>query len=317
MQQPRAIPTDSPYPGWHYCHLPEARKELKERLEDALCAAEIYAVNFLTLYDKLEKLMEAAWLLLQQRAEKDKEIVIKQGEEKEQNNPLSAILTLLVAALQPERIFLLWYEEGKAVDLLVVVPDRAGKPFSHHGTIIEAACYGITEVSFSLRLSSLFRQHIEEGHPFWLTDCTKDKQVYEKDASSLPVPSPARHEEVKQKAGNLFYAGLSKAASFFESAKAASDRSDPATALFLLHQTAEFSLRALIRSLTGREVKEHSITLLAKHLRRCAPGLTPFFSTDKPEEERLLSLLESAYLKGRYADSFEVKGEDVALLLQK
>ena len=83
------------YPPWHYqplklmnaeianpmgvitqffavYQLPQARKQFKDMLEDAMSVGEVYAVNYLNLYEHLEKLMEAAWLLLQADGEKNK-----------------------------------------------------------------------------------------------------------------------------------------------------------------------------------------------------------------------------------------------------
>src|SRR3954469_20904383 len=92
--EPHSTPQNEDYPPWHYqplrllkseiadplgviagffsiYQLPQARKHLKEMLEDASSAVEVYAVNYLTFYDNIEKLMEAAWLLLQ--ADKQKQ----------------------------------------------------------------------------------------------------------------------------------------------------------------------------------------------------------------------------------------------------
>ena len=81
------------YPPWHYqplrlllseianpmgviaqffsvYQLPQARKYLKDMLEDAMSAMEVHAVNYLTFYNNMERLMEAAWLLMQADKEK-------------------------------------------------------------------------------------------------------------------------------------------------------------------------------------------------------------------------------------------------------
>lgn len=91
--EPHSTPQNDDYPPWHYqplrllnseianplsvlagffsiYQLPQARKHLKDMLEDATSVVEVYAVNYLTLYDNLERLIEAAWLVLQIDKEK-------------------------------------------------------------------------------------------------------------------------------------------------------------------------------------------------------------------------------------------------------
>ncbi len=322
----------SPYPDWHYqplrllkdeianpievvkeffsgYTLPQWRKHFKEMLEDAMCAVEVYSVNYLTLYDAIEKLVEAAWLLLQSQRKEGINSAVKSGGES-----LSSILQLITAAMQPERIFLLSHKEGQLIDLLIVMPDTSAKPFNYYEAIITTVCCGIAEVSFSLHLSSRLEKQVSEGHPFYRLVCTEDKLVYSAEGTAVPLPSSGSQEEFKAKAQQQFNLGFARSETFFESAKGSLESGDVATAMFFLHQSAELSLRALIRSLSGNEVKEHSLGILAKHIRRFSPALAALFAPSQGEERERILLLESAYLKGRYSDSFSPSGEDLLQL---
>ena len=330
-------PKQFDYPDWHYqplrlmkkelenplevikaffsgYTLPQAKTHFREMLEDAMCNIEMHSINYLTLYNSIEKLIEAAWLIKQQHKEetKENEMIVSEGK-----NILQAILDMLVHTIHPERIFLLSYEEGKAIDLLLIVSGSSNKSFSHYGILIEAACHSIPSVSFSLHESATFRGYLEEGYPFWLTTCRQEKQVYDSGTSPFPQPSEDKAEAWKKKTWDIFHTGMAKGCSFFDRAKNCLEEEDNGLALFMLHGAAELPLRALIRSLAGHEVKEHNLTVLLKHLRRCAPEITKIFPGSTEKDKALLTLLDSAYRKGRYDDDFTAETEDILTLMQK
>ena len=339
MESQTTKPNQSDYPDWHYqplrllkeeianpmgvikeffstYHLPEARKHLKEMLEDAMCNVEVYAINYLTIYDDIEKLMEAAWLILQREKEKNNTAESKALEEWKQPL-LKDVLWMLRATIRPERIFLLQQKEDIFVDLLIVVPDTFTKPFSHYETIIETAYFGIRDFSYSLMQAHALKQHIEEGHLFYVSACTEEKQVYSSSPLDLPQIPAAKKEELRAAAKEQFTGCMERAVTFFEGAKTYYESGNDRMALFMLHQASELSFRAIILVLTGYEVKEHRIEVLKKHTRRCAPELNKLFPADTEKEKALLSLLESAYLKARYTDNFTADTEDVLLLLDR
>ena len=114
-----------------------------------------------------------------------------------------------------------------------------------------------------------------------------------------------------------FLAGIERSNSFLESTRSNRFGGNDSITLFLLHQSVELTLRTFILSLAGTEVKEHSISILNKHLRRCAPSVCNLFPADNEEEKALLSLLDSAYRKGRYDDSFIPDKEQLNILFKR
>lgn len=140
------------YPEWHYqplrltlqqidnptevireffngYNLPQARDLLKKWLDDSMIPDEQHYQNHIPIYNEVEKLMEAAWLFLQNGKENnpsrisryfaDSDIFKTKGD-----NSLSAVIDLLVRAIQPERIFLL-HSGTDLIDLLIVIPDTS------------------------------------------------------------------------------------------------------------------------------------------------------------------------------------------------
>ncbi len=87
-----------------------------------------------------------------------------------------------------------------------------------------------------------------------------------------------------------------------------------ALATFMLQQSVELCLRSLILAYTGMECKTHSVSVLKKHIARYAPELLSYLPGGSDEEERLLYILERAYLDGRYDDGFEVHPQHLGIL---
>ena len=83
---------------------------------------------------------------------------------------------------------------------------------------------------------------------------------------------------------------------------------------FMLQQAAELVLRGLITALSGTCAKTHYFNELKKPLKRYLPALGYIISTDATEEERLLHILEKAYLESRYSHQLQVDNADIDVL---
>jgi HEPN domain-containing protein len=234
----------------------------------------------------------------------------------------NTIIRLMVNLLKPEKIFavnfhsLIKQPEQKYTDLLIVIPDSCQKPFKEFETIIEAGLLNDQTITFSLHQSSHLSNHLAEGHIFYSYVCMKANMVYT-DGKTTLLKSPALvAADIKQKAVNDFEAGFKKAAFFMEGAKLYHDKDEALTA-FMLQQAAELTLRAFILALTEKEVRTHTIVTFKKYCGRLAPELNTIFPSNTEEEEKLLQLLEKAYLSGRYARTFDVEEEMLAALFER
>lgn len=67
--------------------------------------------------------------------------------------------------------------------------------------------------------------------------------------------------------------------------------------MLMLQQATELTFRAVALSLYGVERRTHSTKSLKKLNRRLAPQFNGIIPADTEEEERLLKVLEDAYLK--------------------
>jgi hypothetical protein len=119
--------------------LSESRICLREWLEDALQREDVNARNLFVLHSNIVRLAEAAWLMLQQQPSLS-EIIGKNG-----NADMYAVLRLIVTAVNPERISLLG---SNPLDLLIVMPDKAQRPFKEYENLIEFALLDQESITF-------------------------------------------------------------------------------------------------------------------------------------------------------------------------
>ena len=286
--------------------LPELRELIKSLLLDAHRSEEVSGTDYITFCEDVEKLAEAAWLLQQENAHTSYKNVERPA--------LKAIIDLFVLALQPDRIFLL---QDSPVDLLIVLPESCQKPFTEYQLLIEAFTVNEPGFSFSLHKSAEMNKYLVSGHPLYCFLCTPASLVYNSRKSSFPETPQNISEELKAKVNSDFEPGMSRAASFLDGARTYADKGETSVAAFMIQQSVELAFRAVILALSGYDARVHSIKELKKQCRRVAPALNQLLPGGSHQEERLLALLEKAYLNGRYADNFEIDVPDLKLLLER
>lgn len=286
-------------------HLPQARACLKEWLDNSLRTEDVNGARMLFIYDSINKLVEAAWLILQRRH------VLGPFTG---GTDFNAIISLIVAAIAPERIYML---SKSPVDLLIVMPDKPQRPFSGYEHLIGMAGMNQEAFYFSLHSSAELHKQLQKGHILYSISCTPDKLIYGNGLAPELPDTTVKLKELRKEAEERFTPGFQKAAAFLSAANQQYASGEREMAAFMLHQGAELALRALILSLTGHDIRTHEIKQLLKHCHRCAPSLKSIFLSGREQEERLLHVLESSYKNARYSNQFKISEEDLQRLTQR
>lgn len=203
------------------------------------------------------------------------------------------------------------------VSFLIVIPDNHNSPFEELQSGLEIISLNGCRVSFSLIKSEELHQALSNGHLFYSFICKKDKLVYDNGLVPLPVTNPSQWASIRKKAEQEFEIGVGRAVAFLDGASFYLERKSPELAAFMLHQAAEGTYRTIIQVLNGMEKKTHSIRSLTRHCRSCAPQLSAFFPADNWQEERLLKLIEDAYLDTRYRDTYEISDWELDTLFAR
>ncbi|WP_409012445.1 HEPN domain-containing protein [Dyadobacter sp. 50-39] len=81
--------------------------------------------------------------------------------------------------------------------------------------------------------------------------------------------------------------------------------------MFMLRQAAETTFRSTAVALYGSKRRTHSIRSLKRVNHRLATQLNDIFAGGSPDEERLLQLLEDAYLGARYNPDYQISEQEV------
>lgn len=284
--------------------LSESRICLQQWLDDALQREDVDARNLFVLYNNIVRLAEAAWLILQQKPYLSR--IGKKGDV-----DVNVVLELIVSAINPERIFLV---TENPIDLLIIMPDKAQKNFKEYEKLVEFALLSQEVITFSvLRSTDLFK-HLQNGHFFYSKAAIVNNVVYASNiARELPVES-AIPSKRKAEAIGLFNPGFKRAETFFQAAKLHHNHGEKILAAFMLHQTAELGIRALVLGLTGQEIRSHEVSVLRKHCRRYAPALKEVLYSETAD--RFVTLLDKAYKNARYSPKYEISDDELNLLLK-
>jgi hypothetical protein len=236
---------------------------------------------------------------------------------------VAQIISFLAETIKPEKIFMLHHpaldseRETGYVDLLVVLPCKSHIRFTEHQAIVEFANLRHRQVTCSLHRSDAVREALEQGHIFYSLACRPDKLVYDDGGEQFPATSKNLYKEIVVKARKVFEANFQKSQAIYSCSLQLSNTCNIAVAAFLLHQATEFVYRAVLLSLTGKEVRTHSIKALIKHSRRCAPQLDLVFPHNTPEERQLVHFMEESYLKARYDQDFKIDEATIELLFNR
>lgn len=231
---------------------------------------------------------------------------------------LDPVVKLITEAIAPQMIFEVRHQSTgqqneSPTDWLIVIPDGRQKRLTELEPILDLVMVCDRRLSCSLHTSSHITERLKSGHIYFSLVCIPQNLIYTNGMLELPH-KPEILDHIVAEAKKTFEAGHQKAQAFHASALNQSERS---LGLFMLQQAAELIFRTVALALYGCEKKTHSFQVLKQITRRVAPALNEVFPANTTEEQRLLQLLDDAYIHGRYSNDFEVSEADFQTLYQR
>lgn len=155
---------------------------------------------------------------------------------------------------------------------------------------------------------SYLKKSLTEGNPYlWKEVFPSQAKYLSSDFEGLPTLSEEDRKLIFTKAAERLEAGLDKAKEFWSLALQANYEMAP----FLLHQSAEMALRAILIAWEKLEKKTHEIRVLLRYASKYNPEFGSIFPS---EEETLLNLLDKCYANSRYQAGFKVPEKDLPSL---
>lgn len=312
--------------------LPECRLYLwqmlkwygREKDEEAF----LDSADCIFFFEKLISFIEAAYLI-HQKDQPKRETGMPEIPEKnedqitEMEDPLAPVIHIIKNSMDAEKIFLLGNYPlqpaglGDEYDLLILVKDTHNRPNDEFESLIHNRSCDTVPVNASVYKLSKVNEMIGNGNYFFSTFCVPEKLIY--DAGRVQLESPlAKHDLPRLKVLKQIHTGLmEKANGFVAGAINFYESREFSLSGFMLHQAAEHGLNSLLQPLMQFRLHTHNLHKLMRITRRFSLEIFNLFPRDTEREIRLFQLLQKAYIHARYKDTFEVKDEDAALLLER
>lgn len=158
---------------------------------------------------------------------------------------------------------------------------------------------------------------LSEGHCFYVDIVNDGILLYDSGEHDLETPRDLNYTEIESKATKFYIGNGVKANDYWEDAQTNISKNKFTHASFFLHQVTEYLLKAIPLVFILYRYKEHDLEFLIEKCKRHTLEIARVFPRNTPEEKRLFSLLQRAYVEARYNDDFTVPKDDIDALLPK
>jgi HEPN domain-containing protein len=334
------------YELFDFAHLPRIRELLWEFFKTAVTGNYSHDLHrrerelLVTVYEKIEKLIEAAHIINEKQKELKKPVFETHPFSAENidsinlariagthqveivlQEKLRMVIETIIRITNAEKLFWSGFtinnRNRPQFDFLVLLPKNAKYSYSDYLTQIQAKCSEIGSVLiWCNKIYEVYKQ-LREGHIFYSAVCTDGLIVYDNKRLPLPEKIVIDITAIKVKARNIFNDAFHNAKSYLDGAEYFVTSNQYKQAAFLLHQATEQAIRALLASLTGLTSYGHNLKSLIRHSFFCAPDLDAVFPKNTDQEKELFNLLNAAYVDARYSTNYEISQEQVMVLLDR
>lgn len=318
-----------------YAHLPQVRGFLWDWLRLTVTGGYnrkegLHSrTSVLIIYEWMEKLVEAAHLLhLRHKVEGEGRKAAPLEEDAVQEG-----VNRIVSLLKPAQVYLLGKvpltsnfkpppaAEGlpqaqQTSNLFLALMPPGGRSMQEYESLVENSKPHLP-LSVMAKPFVQVNQLRKEGNPFFIKNCTPDRLVY--NDGSMPLgEAPGLNEEfIKSKAALDRKGWLRKSEGFLSGARGFMEMQQNNLAAFMLHQSAEHALTAVLLSSTGYREATHNLHKLLQYTALYAPHIAEAFSFATEKEKVLFRQLQKAYTDARYKENYKISGEELELLLKK
>ncbi len=231
------------------------------------------------------------------------------------------IIHKIVEITNAEKVFFVEFKKPTndivQFDFLALLPGGSQLKFKEYQELIEKECNDIGSVIlWCSHLGEVYKL-LKGGHIFYSVVCTPEHLVYDNRRLALPKADEFDSTAIIENAKGLYNKIFSTAKSFLHGARYYITIEQQKTAAFMLHQAAEHALRALLFSVTTYNTYSHNLAVLFRHCNYCAPELTKIFPQDTYKEQALFKLLNIAYVHTRYKSKYEISDDELMILLDR
>lgn len=306
-----------------FAHLPQVRGFLWDWLRLTVTGGYNRKAGFrsrssvLIMYEFMERLVEAAHILyVRRKAEGERQKAVSLGEDAVQEQ-----VDRIVNLLQPAQVYFLGRtrqaiaQGALTSNYFLAFMQPSGRSMQEYESMVDNSQPSLPMTVMVKSIAQVNRLR-REGNPFFIKNCTPGRLVYDDGSVRLedaPVPD---EDQLQKKAAADFNRWFEKAAGFLSGAKGFMEMGQKSLAAFMLHQSAEHALSAVLLLATGYREATHNLHKLLQYITLYAPEVAEAFSFT-PEEHILFRQLQKAYTEARYKESYEISDEGLAVLYRK
>jgi HEPN domain-containing protein len=198
--------------------------------------------------------------------------------------------------------------------LLILIGDDEKIPEHEVSNKIEDNCQYLAYVHAIVHKSNSAKEALNIGRRFWSTVMKKGFILYQSPELILPPHQEITKEVLLERAKFNWERWGKQGSEFLRGAELFRADNNFRLAAFLLHQSVESVLKAIIQSIIGYRVQMHNLSRLLRLTLLFTDELKEVFELDSTEGAQLYQLLQKAYSQSRYNSSFDPDGDSVRIL---
>jgi HEPN domain-containing protein len=295
----------------------------------------LYAGEVITVYENLIKLYSAAWLICQR--EGGRPLLKRSKLENSLTETSSEPIALRTINPEPTAAEKLALEEIKNLIvkrcpqvqmiihlgthpkpftfyLLILIADDEKIPEHEISNKIEDNCQYLANVHAIVHKANSAKEALNIGRRFWTTGMEKGFILYHFPELILPPHQEITKEILLERAKFNWERWGKQGSEFLRGAELYRADNNFRLAAFLLHQSVESVLKAIIQAVIGYRVQMHNLSRLLRLTLLFTDELKDVFELNTTEGAQLYQLLQNAYSQSRYNSSFDPDGDSVRIL---
>ena len=201
--------------------------------------------------------------------------------------------------------------------LLILIGDEEKTPEHEVGNKIEDNCQYLAPVHAIVHKANSAKEALNIGRRFWSNVVEKGFIVYQSPELLLPEHQEITKEILIERAKFNWERWGVQGNEFLKGAELYRADSNFRLAAFLLHQSVESVLKAIIQTILGYRVQMHNLSRLLRLTLLFSDELKNVFDLRTTEGAQIFTFLQNAYSQSRYNSSFEPNEESVRILAKR
>ncbi len=229
------------------------------------------------------------------------------------------IIQQLTSKLEIERIyqFTYYFPDQDYHHLLIVLNSKCGVSPATLEPTVDMCLEEAKEFTYTIIPSGQLNAILKGANLFYTIVCQEQNLCYHDGKKPIPNISKEELELIKVKSGNHFYSSQKRAAEFTDGMVFYRKKGNAHQAAFMLHQSAEQSIRGVLHAVFNKDKPGHSLQAHLKTISCFIPVLASLFPKDSFYEYGLLQQLDNAYTSVQNRKDYVIEEHDLDLLSVK